>query len=91
MAVARRAGTTASLDALDKYFGITQMPQVSSTYWNLAHGRVPGEAEQDGEGMQTMRNIARNMAWMLKCFEAGRQAGVALPATETGTKTNFIR
>ena len=91
VAIARRAGTTASLDALDKYFGINQMPQVSSTYWNLAHGQIPGEAEQDGEGMQTMRNIARNMAWMLKCFEAGRQAGIGLPATETGNKTNFIR
>lgn len=91
VAVARRGGTTASVDALGKYFGITQMPQVSSTYWNIIHGRLPGEVEQDAEGMQTMRNIARNMAWMLKCIEAGRKAGIPLPDTERGNMTNFIR
>ena len=76
---------------MNKYFGISQMPVVGSTYWNIAHGRVPGEVEQDAEGMQTMRNIARNMAWMLKCFEAGKKAGVCLPETETGNRTHFIR
>lgn len=91
VAVARRAGTTASVDALNKYFGIAQMPIVSSTYWDVVHGRVPGEAEQDGEGMQTMRNLARNMAWLLKCIEAGKAAGIGLPQAETDVKTNFIR
>ena len=91
VAVARRGGTTASFDAMNKYFGICQMPVVGSTYWNQVHGEVPGEAEEDAEGLQTMRNLARNMAWMLKCFEAGKAAGVALPQTERDYKTNFIR
>lgn len=91
LAVARRAGTTASVDVMNKYFGISQMPVVSSSYWNISHGRVPGEVEQDGEGMQTMRNLARNLAWMMKCFEAGRKAGIGLPDAEAGCKTNFIR
>ena len=91
VAVARRGGTSASFDAMNKYFGISQMPVAGSTYWNLVHGRVPGEAELDAEGMQTMRNLAKNLAWMLKCFEAGKAAGVALPDTERGNQTNFIR
>lgn len=91
VAVARRGGTTAALDALNKYFGIAQMPVAGSTYWNMVHGLYAEEALQDEEGMQTMRNLARNMAWMLKCFEAGKAAGVALPQTERDYKTNFIR
>ena len=91
IAVARRGGTTASFDVLNKYFGISQMPVVGSTYWNLAHGAAPGEAAEDGEGMQTMRNIARNMAWMIKAIKAGSEAGVDFPQTERGTWTNFIR
>lgn len=91
VAVARRAGTSASFDVLNKYFGISQMPVAGSTYWNLVHGRIPGEAEQDAEGMQTMRNLARNMAWMMKCFEAGKEKGIALPESETGSRTNFVR
>ncbi len=91
VAVARRGGTSASFDVLNKYFGISQMPVAGSTYWNLAHGRVPGEAELDEEGMQTMRNLARNLAWMMKCFEAGAKAGVALPQAERSFQTNFIR
>ncbi len=91
VAVARRGGTSASFDVLNKYFGISQMPVAGSTYWNLAHGRVPGEAELDEEGMQTMRNLARNLAWMMKCFEAGAKAGVALPQTERTFQTNFVR
>lgn len=91
VAVARRGGSSASLDVLNKYFGISQMPSAGSTYWNLVHGRVPGEAEFDEEGMRTMRNLARNMAWMLKCFEAGKESGVLLPETERGEMTNFIR
>ncbi len=91
VAVARRGGTSASFDAMNKYFGISQMPVAGSTYWNLVHGRVPGEAELDAEGMQTMRNLARNLAWMMKCFEAGEKAGVALPQTERVHQTNFVR
>lgn len=91
VAVARRGGTTASFDVLNKYFGISQMPTVGSTYWNNVHGRVPGEAEQDEEGLRTMRNLARNLAWMLKCFEKGRETGISLPETERGRQTNFIR
>ena len=62
VAIARRGGTTAALDDLQKYIGINQMPMVSSTYWNLAHGAAPGEVEQDAEGMQTFRNVGKNMA-----------------------------
>ncbi len=91
VAVARRGGTSASLDVLNKYFGISQMPVVGSTYWNMAHGVNGLEALLDEEGMQTMRNVARNMAWMLKCFEAGREKGIALPQAERGKRTNFIR
>ncbi len=91
VAVARRGGTSASFDVLNKYFGIAQMPVVGSTYWNSVHGRTPGEASQDAEGLQTMRNLAKNMAWMLKCFALGRENGVSLPDTETGIRTNFIR
>lgn len=91
VAVARRGGNSASFDVLNKYFGISQMPVAGSTYWNLMHGRVPGEAELDKEGLQTMRNLARNMAWMMKCIEAGKEKGVALPAAESGERTNFIR
>lgn len=88
---ARRAGTTASLDALGKYLGITQMPVVSSTYWNMVHGKTPDEVRQDKEGMQTMRNLGRNMAWMLKCIEAGKAQGITTPKAEMTERTNFIR
>ena len=91
VAVARRGGTTASFDVLNKYFGISQMPVAGSTYWNIVHGAKKGEAAEDAEGLQTMRNLARNLAWMLKCFEAGRQAGVKLPDSERTSRTNFIR
>ena len=91
VAVARRGGISASFDVLNKYFGISRMPVVGSTYWNLMHGTRPGEAAEDAEGLQTMRNLARNMAYLLKCQEAGRLAGVPLPETERGNRTNFIR
>lgn len=91
VAVARRGGTTANLDALNKYFGIAQMPVAGSTYWNNVHGLTPDEAPQDEEGMQTMRNLARNMIWMMQCFKAGREAGVPYPATESSYMTNFIK
>ncbi len=91
VAVARRGGITASFDVLNKYFTINQMPIVSSTYWNGVHGRVPGEAALDEEGMRTMRNIGHNMAWMLQCIELGRKNGIEPPVAETGAMTNFIR
>lgn len=91
VAVARRGGTSASFDVLNKYFGISRMPVVGATYWNLVHGTKPGDAAEDAEGLQTMRNLARNMAYLLKCQEAGRLAGVPLPETERGNRTNFIR
>lgn len=91
VAVARRGGSSASFDCLNKYFGIAQMPVVGSTYWNMVYGRVPGEAEQDLEGMQTMQNLAKNMAWMMKCFELGRKNGIALPDTSAVVRTDFIR
>lgn len=91
VASARRAGTTASLDALQKYFGISQMPTIGSTYWNMVHGNRPEEVALDAEGLQTMRNIGHNLAWMLKCLQAGKEAGLPLPKTERGSRTNFIR
>lgn len=91
VAVARRGGTSASLDVLNKYFGISQMPIVGSTYWNMAHGVNGEQAKLDAEGMQTMRNLARNMAWMLKCFQAGKEQGIPLPQAERTERTNFIR
>lgn len=91
VAVARRGGSSASFDCLNKYFGIAQMPVVGSTYWNMVYGRVPGEAGQDLEGMQTMQNLAKNMAWMMKCFELGRKNGIALPDTSAVVRTDFIR
>ncbi|MDE6273798.1 MAG: flavodoxin family protein [Clostridiales bacterium] len=91
IASARRAGTTASLDALSKHLTIAQMPVISSTYWNMVHGNSPEEVKQDLEGLQTMRNLGRNMAWILKCIQAGKEAGINAPDVEKGTRTNFIR
>lgn len=88
---ARRGGTAASFDVINKYFGISAMPVVSSTYWNMVYGKTPDEVRQDEEGMQTMRNLARNMAYMLKCFEAGQKAGIEAPVMERTHWTNFIR
>jgi len=87
----RRAGSVATMDRLNKYFTIARMPVVSSQYWNGVHGNNAGEAQQDGEGMQTMRTLGDNMAWLLKCIEAGRKAGINPPAPEPWICTNFIR
>lgn len=89
--VARRGGNTANFDALNKYFTISEMPVVSSSYWNMVHGHNAEEAAQDAEGMQTMRNLAHNMVWLLRSIEAGKAAGVPQPAGERGAVTNFIR
>ncbi len=91
IASARRAGTTATLDQLNKYFTITQMPIISGRYWNMVHGATADEVKQDLEGMQNMRILARNMAWHLKCKEAGEKAGIPMPKAEETVFTNFIR
>jgi multimeric flavodoxin WrbA len=88
---ARRAGTTAAFDQLNKYFTIAEMPVISSQYWNAVHGATPEDVKKDLEGLQTMRVLARNMAWFLKCKEAGIKAGVPLPVKEQKIRTNFIR
>ena len=88
---ARRAGTSASLDAIQKHFLDNEMPVVSSTYWNIVHGSTPEEVRKDEEGLQTMRNLARNMVWLLRCIDMGKAAGLQLPLTELTARTNFIR
>lgn len=88
---ARRAGTTATLDVLLKYFTYHQMPVVSSNYWNMVHGNTPDEVRQDAEGIQIMQRVGQNMAWLLKCLEAGKNAGVEIPQQDAKVKTNFIR
>lgn len=89
---ARRAGTTSALDQMNKYFYHQQMPIVTSRYWNMVHGKNPAEVRQDEEGLQTMRYLGRNMAWMLKLKEAGEKAGLSLPKQEEiRISTNFIR
>lgn len=88
---ARRAGTTATFDQINKYFGLLQMPIITSQYWNMVHGAKPEEVKQDLEGMQIMRTLGRNMAFFLKCKEAGIKAGVKLLEVEPTVFTNFIR
>ena len=88
VAVCRRGGASATFDRLNKYFTISNMPVVPSQYWNSVHGRLPGEALQDAEGLQTMRTLGRNMAWMLKNGKAG---GERIPEPEAREITNFIR
>lgn len=87
----RRGGATATFDQLNKYFAISSMPIVSSQYWNMVHGNTPDEVRQDQEGLQTMRTLGENMAWLLKCIEAGKKAGIAMPTYEPRIHTNFIR
>lgn len=91
IASARRAGTTATLDQLNKYFTINQMILVSGRYWNMVHGRTPEDVRQDLEGMQNMRFLARNLAWTMKCIQAGKDAGINPPTQEEVIMTNFIR
>ena len=91
VAVARRGGTSTTFDVLNKYFTINQMPVVSSGYWNVVHGNSPEEVVRDLEGMQIMRTLGRNMAWLLRCIELGRAQGVEPPAAEREARTNFIR
>ena len=91
IASARRAGTTATLDVLNKYFTISCMQIVSSQYWNMVHGNSPEEVKKDLEGLQIMRTLGKNMAWLLKCIEAGKEKGITIPPSEPRERTNFIR
>ena len=91
VASCRRAGSTATLDQLNKYFSFAKMPIVSSQYWNMVHGKTPEDVLKDEEGLQTMRTLAKNMAWLLKSIEAGKQAGVEIPQLGDKIYTNFIR
>lgn len=88
---ARRGGTTAAFDQLIKYPAIAEMPIISSNYWNMVHGAVASDVPEDKEGMQTMRVLGKNMAYFLKCIEAGKKAGISLPEPEKKEITNFIR
>ncbi|MEI7883794.1 MAG: flavodoxin family protein [Clostridia bacterium] len=88
---ARRAGTTAAFDQINKYFTIQEMPIISSRYWNMVHGAKPEDVRKDEEGLYTMRVLARNMAFFLRCQKAGIAAGITLPIRETPVFTNFIR
>ena len=87
----RRAGSTATFDQLNKYFTISGMPVVSSQYWNQVHGHTPEDVRQDAEGLQTMRVLGANMAWLLRCIQLGRENGVPLPELEERIFTNFVR
>lgn len=87
---ARRAGSVASLDVINKYFMIQSMPVVSSTYWNHVFGAQPDEVKKDEEGMMTMYNIGKNMAWLIKCIALGKQSGIPAPQNQKIT-TNFIK
>ena len=88
--VARRGGLTATFDELNKYFAISGMPIASSYYWNGVHGRLPGEAEEDGEGLQTMRHLAHNMTFLMRSIQLGKEK-YGLPEREEGIFTHFVR
>ena len=87
----RRGGASATFDQINKYFTINCMPVVSSQYWNEVHGNSAEEVAKDEEGMQTMRTLGNNMAWLLKCIQAGKNQGITFPEREPAIRTNFIR
>lgn len=87
----RRGGASSSLDRLNKYFSFSNMPLVSSQYWNEIHGNTPEEVLKDVEGLQIMRTLGRNMAWLLKCIDYAKRNGLSYPKQEVWTPTNFIR
>lgn len=91
IASARRAGTTVTYDQLNKFFGINEMPIISSSYWNMVHGNTPEEVMQDEEGLFVMRKLARNMAFFLECIELGKSNGIEVDDCEPHVSTNFIR
>ena len=86
----RRGGASAAFDQINKYFTINCMPVVPSQYWNQVHGSNAEEVVKDEEGMQTMRTLGNNMAWILKCIEAGKEKGIAFPEREPVIRTNYI-
>ena len=87
----RRGGASAAFDRLNKYFAMTNMIIVGSQYWNQVHGSCPDDVMKDGEGLQTMRTLGENMAWLLKSIECGREHGISMPEYEAKIRTNFIR
>lgn len=87
----RRGGAATAFDQLNKYFSISNMPIVTSNYWNQVHGNTPEEVLQDEEGIQTMRTLTDNMLWLLSCIQAGKEKGIEYPVYEPKIKTNFIR
>ena len=91
VAVCRRGGASATFDRLNKYFTILNMPVVSSQYWNQVHGFTPEDVHKNAEGLQTMRTLGENMAWLLKSIEAGRRFGVTAPQYEPRVRTHFIQ
>ena len=90
VAIARRGGCSSTFDQLNKYFTISGMPVASSQYWNSVHGAIPGQAQEDAEGMQTMRTLARNMTFLMKSIVLGKEK-YGLPEKEKAQHTNFIR
>ncbi|HKM04799.1 MAG TPA: flavodoxin family protein [Lachnospiraceae bacterium] len=91
IASARRAGTTAALDVINKYFLMNNMPLVSSQYWNMVHGSCPEDVLKDLEGLQIMKTLGKNMAWLLKSINAGKSSGIIQPTLDAKIHTNFIR
>ena len=87
----RRGGASATFDEINKYFAMNNMPIVTSQYWNQVHGTNPEEVRKDEEGMQTMRTLGNNMAWLLKCIDVAKKNGIEYPEKEKPIKTNFIR
>ena len=88
---ARRAGTTSALDEIAKIPEFFHMPLINGNYWPMVHGSTPEDVKRDEEGLQIVRNIARNMAWILKCIEAGKEKGIVHPEPEAQIRTNFIK
>lgn len=88
---ARRAGTTATYDQLNKYFGIMEMPIISSKYWNMVHGSTKEDVKKDEEGLQIMRTLGRNMAYFLKCIDIANKNNIPVPEKEIPIHTSFIR
>lgn len=87
----RRGGASATFEQLNQYFTISNMPVVASQYWNSVHGFTPDDVRRDKEGLQTMRTLGQNMAWLLKCIESGRQNGITKPEYEPRIRTHFIQ
>ncbi len=88
---ARRAGTTSSIEVINKHFTINNMPVVSSSYWTMVHGNTPEEVMEDKEGIQIMQQLGMNMAWLLKCIDKGNTSGIEKPSIPEKIMTNFIR